>query len=170
VLRIARRLDTLGAMELLTQLAVASGTAGATALMHLLGLAACIEALHAGGGGRMIAPRARLHQALVVLLIGLGLFILHALEIWFYAAVYLLVGEFDRLEDALYFSTSTYSTVGYGDVVMSHRWRVLGAIEGVNGIILLGWSTAFFVSLVRRLGALEEGWRLFRRPPPGAGG
>ena len=69
-----------------------------------------------------------------------------------------------------YFSTSTYSTVGYGDVVMSHRWRVLGAIEGVNGIILLGWSTAFFVSLVRRLGALEEGWRLFRRPPPGAGG
>jgi hypothetical protein len=149
-------------MELLTQLAVASATAGTTALAHLVGLGLFIEALQAGRG-RLVSPQARSHQALMVLGIGLGLFVLHALEIWLYAAVYLLVGEFGRLDDALYFSTSSYSTVGYGDLLLSRHWRVLGAIEGVNGVILLGWSTAFFVSMVQKLRALEEGWRLFAR-------
>jgi len=155
-------------MELLTQLAVASGAAATTALVHLIGLALCIEGLQAGGG-RLLAPRARVHEIVLVLLIGLGLFVLHAIEIWLYAAVYMLVGEFQRLEDALYFSTSTYSTLGYGDLLLSRRWRVLGAIEGVNGVILLGWSTAFFVSIVQKMRALEQGWRLFRPRAADAG-
>ena len=66
-----------------------------------------------------------------------------------------MAGEFRDFEDALYFSTSTYATIGYGDLVLSRSWRIVGAIEGVNGIILLGWSTAFFVSIVRRLAELE---------------
>ena len=52
------------------------------------------------------------------------------------------------LEQALYFSTSTYVTIGYGDVVLAPGHRVLGAIEGASGIILIGWSTAFFFSIV----------------------
>jgi hypothetical protein len=161
----APRAQRNGAMNLLTQLAAATGTAATTALAHLLGLAVLIGLLQRHGA-RLATPHARLNQALLVLFAVFGLFVLHAIEIWLYAAVYLAVGEFRRLEDALYFSTSTYATIGYGDLVLSRRWRVLGAIEGVNGVILLGWSTAFFVSIVQKLRALEEGWTPFRRTPP----
>ena len=60
------------------------------------------------------------------------------------------------LESALYFSTSSYATIGYGDLVLPRGWRVLGAIEGANGVILLGWSTAFFVAIVGRIRLLER--------------
>jgi len=59
-------------------------------------------------------------------------------------------------EQALYFSTSTYVTIGYGDVVLPVRWRILGAIEGANGIMLLGWSTAFFVSIIDCIRLIER--------------
>ena len=51
-------------------------------------------------------------------------------------------------------------TVGYGDVTLPVQWRVLGAIEAASGVILLGWSTAFFVSVVSRIRALEHDWRV----------
>jgi len=55
-------------------------------------------------------------------------------------------------------------------LTLSKSWRVLGAIEGANGVILLGWSTAFFVSIVSRIRALEHDWlgtvgTKFRSPP-----
>lgn len=84
------------------------------------------------------------------------MFLLHALEIWLWAALYLMLDAFPDLEHALYFSTSTYVTIGYGDVVLPVGSRILGVIEGANGIILIGWSTAFFFSIVDRLKLLER--------------
>lgn len=59
-------------------------------------------------------------------------------------------------------------TIGYGDLTLSKSWGVLRAIEGANGVILLGWSTAFFVSIVGRNRALELDWSgaFGDRPPP----
>ena len=85
-----------------------------------------------------------------------GLFALHTIEIWTYAILYAAVGALPTFDDALYFSTTTYSTLGYGDVVLPRAWRLVGAIEGANGIILLGWSTAFFVSVINRIRLFEE--------------
>lgn len=141
-------------MELFEQLAVATGTATTTILIHLTGLATLIALLQAHGSRVRDLHRVR-HQVTLVIGAAFGLFALHALEIWLYAAVYLVVGELKTFEDALYFSTSTYATIGYGDIVLTRHWRLLSAIEGVNGIILLGWSTAFFFSVVQRLRALE---------------
>ena len=50
------------------------------------------------------------------------------------------------------------ASVGYGDVLMPHPWRILGAIEGATGIIMLGWSTAFLVSLLTQLNLLRHDW------------
>jgi hypothetical protein len=129
---------------------------GATALIHLAGVALLIGLLRVHGSRRR-TPHVRLTQALLVLVAVGSLFVLHAIEIWLYAAFYVLVGELKTFSEALYFSTSTYATIGYGDIVLTPRWRIVGAIEGVNGIILLGWSTAFFVSIVQRVDALERG-------------
>ncbi|WP_439816887.1 potassium channel family protein [Zavarzinia sp. CC-PAN008] len=87
----------------------------------------------------------------------LGLFGLHTLEVWLWAAVFLAIGAFSRVEDALYFSVSTFATVGYGDVVLLHDWRLLGAMEGINGFLLIGWSTAYLIAASIRHGPFQAG-------------
>ncbi len=85
----------------------------------------------------------------------LGLFILHSIQIWVYALVYLSVGQFDALEPALYFATSTFTTVGFGDIVLPPEWRMLAAAQSMNGFLLIGWSTAFLVSVTARVRFFE---------------
>jgi hypothetical protein len=87
----------------------------------------------------------------VVLGVILGLFALHGLEIWLYAFLYLALGAVDGLREAVYFSTITYGAIGYDDSAMAEEWRLVSAIEGINGIILIGWSTAFFITVMARL-------------------
>ena len=81
----------------------------------------------------------------------LGLFVIHGIEIWSYAALYLELGAVVDLRNAVYFSTITYAAIGYDDYVLNPDWQILAAIEGINGVILLGWSTGFFVTGVTRL-------------------
>lgn len=80
-----------------------------------------------------------------------GIFILHGVEIWLYAFLYQLIGPVGTLRDAVYFSTITYGAIGYSDAHMAEHWRLVSAIEGINGIILIGWSTAFFVTVIGRI-------------------
>ena len=141
-------------MTLVLQLAIATAVVIGTVTVHLLGLAMLLRLLRRH---RSYAPaRGTLaHDLAGIAGAAFGLFALHALEIWAYAALYLGIGALRTFEEALYFSTSTYATIGYGDIVLAADWRVLGAIEGINGVILLGWSTAFFVAVVGRIRLLE---------------
>jgi Ion channel len=82
--------------------------------------------------------------------LALGLMALHAVEIWLYAGVFLIVGAIPELRDAVYFSTISYATIGYTDTAVDPDWRLFGAIEGVNGTLLMGWSVAFFVTVMTR--------------------
>jgi hypothetical protein len=88
----------------------------------------------------------------------LGLVGIHTIEIWSYSVVYLVIGALPDFETALYFSTTSFTTLGYGDVVLDHRWRLFGAIEGANGLLLFGWSTAFLFSVTSRMRMLEHDW------------
>lgn len=81
----------------------------------------------------------------------LALFTIHALEIWIYAAFYLVVGAIGSLEGALYFSASAYSTLGHPDVAFPIEWRLVGAFEGLVGFLFIGWSTAVFVTDMNKL-------------------
>lgn len=81
----------------------------------------------------------------------LGLFVIHSIEIWSYAALYLELGAVVDLRSAVYFSTITYAAIGYDDYALNPDWQILAAIEGINGVILLGWSTGFFVTGITRL-------------------
>ena len=81
-------------------------------------------------------------------IVGLGVSVffiigIHTVEAWSWAYIYLLLGEFNTINDALYFSISTATTVGYGDVVMSEQWRLLSSFEAIGGWLLFGVSTAF---------------------------
>ena len=73
----------------------------------------------------------------------IGFVIAHLIEIMIWALAYRLTGELRDLEEAIYFSAVTFATIGYGDVTLSGKWRLASALEGVNGILLFGWTTAF---------------------------
>ena len=82
--------------------------------------------------------------AAVMLLTLLGNFA--QMIIW--ALLFLLLGEFDNFQTALYHSGVNFVTLGYGDIVMSERWRLLGPLEGANGILMFGVSTAVMTAAV----------------------
>lgn len=92
------------------------------------------------------------------LMVALGLFLIHAIEMLAYAALYYGLGEFLTFEEALYFSVSTFTTLGMGDIYIESQWRLVAAIEGFNGFLLIGWSTAFLVTVIGRLRAIEFDW------------
>ncbi len=81
----------------------------------------------------------------------LGVFLAHIIEVWVWAIVYIVIGTFSSLEAALYFSTTTFTTVGYGDLVLGMDWRLLSAFQSANGFILFGWSTAFIFEVMSKL-------------------
>ena len=78
-------------------------------------------------------------------------FVSHVVQIWIWAMAILAVGEFENLETALYFSTASFTTVGYGDVVASSDWRLLGSFEAAVGMLLFGLSTAFLFDVMRQV-------------------
>lgn len=83
--------------------------------------------------------------------LGLCVFTLHLIEIAIFAGFYLAVGGVETVEEALYFSASAYATLGRTAEYFPPEWRLLGAIEALIGFILIGWSTAFVVSTIRKL-------------------
>lgn len=76
--------------------------------------------------------------------------LLHVGEITVWASVYELAGAMRDLQSALYFSAVTYTTTGYGDLVLPQDWRLVGAVEALTGILMCGWSTGFFFAVVSR--------------------
>ncbi len=79
------------------------------------------------------------------------LFIVALLECLAWAVAYLPLGALKGLEQALYFSTVTFTTLGYGEIVLDERWRLLASFEAANGIIMFGWSTAIVIAVVQRV-------------------
>jgi len=146
-----------GLEQLVINLGVASTMVALTVLMHFWGLLGLTRVV--SGGTKRLRAHEGAHRAAVVILIGVfGIFALHTLEIWLYAALYRMLAEIRTVEEALYFSTVTFASLGYGDIVLSPRWRLVSAIEAANGVILFAWSTAFLLTLTRKLNFVEHDW------------
>jgi Ion channel len=76
----------------------------------------------------------------------------HLVDIALWALLYWgLCGEFADFEVAYYHSAVNFTTLGYGDIVMSARWRLLGPLEAMNGIVMFSLSTALMFALLTRL-------------------
>ena len=86
----------------------------------------------------------------------LGIFALHTVEVWLWAVAYAGLGATSSFSSALDLSTAMFSTVGYGGVAFNPAWRLLTALEGINGFILIGWSTAYLVGASTRHGPFRK--------------
>ncbi|MEM7250612.1 MAG: ion channel [Pseudomonadota bacterium] len=96
-----------------------------------------------------------------ILVLGLSvtaLIVVHTVEAWGWAVVYVALGEFGDMSTALYFSVVTATTVGYGDLVLSRDWQILGSFESIGGWILFGTSTAFLLGVMRGLFRESTDW------------
>ena len=142
---------------LIASLFVASLLVAVTCTIHLAGLVG-LTALIRRRQKKRSGLASTLEQGASILVIVFALFALHSVEIWVYALTYLALGQFGGVEPALYYATSAFTTVGFGDVVLDADWRMLGAAESANGFLLIGWSTAFLVSLTARVRAFEAGF------------
>jgi hypothetical protein len=82
------------------------------------------------------------------------LLMLHVLEVLVWAVAYRVltpISSLDTFEKAMYFSMVTFTTLGYGDITLPEQeWRLLSGIEALNGILLVGWTTAFLFAVVQR--------------------
>ncbi len=77
--------------------------------------------------------------------------LIHLLEIAAWALLYFLARSMPDLPSAFYFSAVTYTTTGYGDLVLPKEWRLVGGVEALTGILMCGWSTGFFFAVVSRM-------------------
>jgi len=89
--------------------------------------------------------------ALLLIVLFAGVILLHLGETGIWAWFYHQRGLFADYETAFYFSLGSYTTIGYGDVVLPQRWRLLGGLEGLSGVLLCGLSTAFIFAIVYAL-------------------
>jgi voltage-gated potassium channel Kch len=132
-------------------------------------LAVCV-AIHAGGLSAALRwiPRdldryARFwNRTRLFVVVAAWIIVLHLLEITAWAVFFVWQGAMPDLPSSLYFSAVTYTTTGYGDVVLPQDWRLLGGVEALTGILMCGWSTAFFFAVIERLLDLRaniERWR-----------
>jgi Ion channel len=126
-----------------------------TVLVHTFGLIAVTKIMtHMSDRFRMHGHRSRVVAMISVVF---GLFAVLTVEIWLWALAYFVIGALPDFEHALYFSTVSFSTVGFGDVVPVEKWRLLGALEAINGFLMIGWSTAYLIASSTRVGPFRSG-------------
>ena len=139
-----------------------------TVIIHTFGLILVTRVM------AWMTARYRMHgrrsRVLAMISVVFGLFASMTVEVWLWAVAYILTGagllfaligvltgSFDHFDTALYFSTVTFSTLGYGDVLPHPEWRLFTSLEGVNGFLLIGWSTAYLVAAGTRIGPFKTG-------------
>ena len=132
---------------MLTKILIAGGLVVVTVTIHAVGIAVLLRAMI-----RSHALDKSGFRPVTGMVIGLTcwLILIHLAEIAFWGLFYLWRGCLPDAESAFYFSGVTYTTVGYGDLVLSKPWRMFAPLEALTGILMCGLSTGFFFALVSR--------------------
>jgi hypothetical protein len=135
---------------ILYPLVVGVGAVACTIFVHALALAATINFVrHERRLGRAGAG-AVIDLAIVALVISFA-FVAHLIEIALWAVLLVICGEFQEFESAYYHSAVNYTTLGYGDLLMTPSWRLLGPLEATNGALMFGVSAAMVFAVIQRL-------------------
>jgi hypothetical protein len=128
-------------------------------LLSLVVMALCVV-IHAFGtiaalrwleGSPSMASHGLWTPSWLLVRVAAWLFALHLLDIALWGLLYAMGRAFADVHSAIYFSSVTYTTVGYGDLVLPPAWRLVGGIEALTGILMCGWSTGSFFALVSRM-------------------
>lgn len=135
-------------MPLIIMIFFAWGLVASTVIVHAIGIAMLLKVLIRWAG----MPPLRLWPITGRLVwVACWLILLHVIEIAIWGGFYHWQGLLADAESAFYFSGATYTTIGYGDVVLAKPWRIFGPIEGLIGILMCGLSAGFFFAEVSNI-------------------
>jgi len=115
--------------------------------LHAVVMAAVVTTGRRAGNWKGRHPQVWLATVMVAT-VGI-LLLAHTAEVSTWALAYLILDVVSPDVDVLYFAFVNYTTLGYGDVVPAERWRLLGPIAAMNGVLLFGWSTAVIFEVLR---------------------
>lgn len=119
-------------------------------ILHIAILAMVVPMLRHVGTLLGSWPSVPRNMAVIVFAL-MGIVLSHTAQVWGYAAYFHGMGVIGDLNTAIYFSLVTYTSLGYGDVVLGPDFRTFGAFASVTGLLTFGLSTAFLVALMNRL-------------------
>lgn len=119
-----------------------------TIAVHAIGLAMILRSV---GLSPEALPRSPWPITWLLIHLAVWLIFIGCIEIAIWALFYLKMGLLADAESAFYFSGVTYTTIGYGDVVLSKPWRMLGPVQGLTGILMCSLSAALFFSVITRI-------------------
>jgi CDP-diglyceride synthetase len=135
---------------ILFPLVVGVGAVVCTIFVHALAFVATVNLCrHERKRGRAGAG-ALIDLAILTLVMAFA-FVAHLIEIALWAALLVLCGEFQEFGIACYCSAVNYTTLGYGDVLLTPSWRLLGPLEATNGALMFGVSAAMVFAVIQRL-------------------
>ena len=133
-----------------TKLVIAAAIVSVSLIIHMAGILLMAESLLRR---REELERSLSRRRFAVLMIALfaGILFLHVIQTSLWAVFYYTQELFSDFETSLYFSMVSFTTIGYGDVLLPRNWRLLGVIEGFSGVLLCGVSTAFIFAVVNAI-------------------
>ncbi|QIG46829.1 two pore domain potassium channel family protein [Nordella sp. HKS 07] len=134
---------------MLIQFIVAAGLIAVTVAIQAAFMSSGIHAFKWAEEHRPTVIAQRSMIVTVIWVVFLMIPIIVDVVVW--AAFYYLLAAFPSFEESLYFSTVTFTTVGYGDIVLGNEWRLLATSEAMNGWIIFGWATALIMAVVQRV-------------------
>ena len=132
---------------------IGSGIVALTVIIHAMGTVTLTRITHRMFATTPTAIYAK-YPMLSLVMIVIILLVLHTLQIitWAWAyEIFLPEAAMASFEEAVYFSFVTFTTLGYGDVTLTQGWRLMSGIQALNGILLVGWSTAMLFAFIQRL-------------------
>ena len=133
---------------MLTVILIAVVLITVTVVVHAAGFALVLRYLM---NSRAALPTQTWPIAWLLIRVTWLLILIHFAEIVFWTLAYRWVGCLPDAESAFYFSGVTYTTIGYGEVVLQKPWRMLGPVEGLTGILMCGLSAGLFFAVVSRI-------------------
>jgi hypothetical protein len=133
---------------MLAKLLISFGLMSVCVIIHASGVMAALR--HYSGSPVLKDPRLWRQTSLLIRLAA-WLIVLHLIEIAAWGTIYQINHVMPDPHAAFYFSAVTYTTTGYGDLVLPQDWRLVGGIEALTGILMCGWSTGFFFAILARI-------------------
>ena len=137
-------------IALLAPLTVGAGATLCTIVIHGLVLIAVVHFIRREERLAFVGVNFWIDVVIVALVASFGL-AAHLVEIAVWAVLFMGCGEFRDFATAYYHSAVNYTTLGYGDLIMSARWRMLGPLEAANGMVMFGVTTAMVIGVIQRL-------------------
>jgi len=139
---------------MLRQLLVGGGVSVVSIAIHALVMTIVVTV------ARAVSAENKSHPAIFLTAVMIStvtvLMVAHVIEVMTWSLAYLIVHAVPVGSNLVYFAFVNYTTLGYGDIVPVERWRLLGPITALNGVLLIGWSTAVIFEVLRRALARTE--------------